>query len=74
MKTIWETKDRQGVKYFRSCPEYLEGFDIFSGVKIFNLPKNRKSYRLIRNFKVEVRCSFATDQGKCPVRNGWICE
>lgn len=57
---IYEAKDRRGKSYFLGKPTYHSGFDIFEGKRV-DLPKNRKSYRLVRIFKTKVTGLMAED-------------
>lgn len=55
MRTIWMARDRQGEKYFSRRPEFNEMHGIFMGEHRCALPKRRKSYRLMKKFKVKVQ-------------------
>lgn len=50
-QTIWEARDRQGLKLFTSKPKFLALHDIFYGPRIDRIPKGA---RVIRRFTVVV--------------------
>lgn len=50
--TIYQTYDRQGVKYFTHKPEFVQGHDFFTGTRA---REPKKGDRVIRSFKANVR-------------------
>lgn len=55
-KTIWEARDRQGLKWFKRRPRFLALHDILDGERCDNL----KSARVIRRFTVDVDFGHST--------------
>lgn len=49
--TVWEVRDRQGVKRFLNRPKYIALHDIFTGRPA---SRARKAKRVIRRFKADV--------------------
>jgi len=60
--TIWKAVDRQGLKYFSAKPEFNSAHDVFLGTRC-ELPADRKTYRLVKNFKAKVTGSMAGRYG-----------
>lgn len=60
MKTVYEARDRQGVKYFKKKPEFVPLHDIFVGEQIAPLTSRgvariRSRYRVVRRFTANVQ-------------------
>ena len=66
MTTIWQTRDRQGVKYFTERPTFVAMHDFFTG-KRYAEPKNRQRVRIIKRFKVKVTGQMVGSYGYKPV-------
>lgn len=49
--TIYEAKDRQGTKYFKSKPTFTAMHDVFEGERI---EKPKRKCRIIRRFTAKI--------------------
>ena len=63
-KTFYLCKDRKGIRYFCKKPTYDSCHDFFRGKEIYpdDLPRDKKRYRVIRKFVVNVT-GYLKEQG-----------